>query len=1183
MQNNKKTDLFRFVTMRSPEVISDARIDLGFITHPDEANSHFLVDLIGETDIAAGRLALSGKAGTYTTNNSPQDVKELDSTFWQFSDWLVKNKGNLTRISVDANIATVPSAANILEIWDDMLFDVLTKNNPNIRETCLQLIIAINFAQKYTSYSVFGETDEDILAQEAKDLKRLAEGKVILHQSFTTEKDTSYAPASFGLSTNYRRHEALHQARIAAVCANKLKAVKNELETLKITYHDDFKAAESSALATYHTQVSQAVDNYVAANPSEVAAAKIDVEKSLKSIDVSNLNTREIVKTLTQAETDLELVLPHDLADQFSFDYNAPLSAQYAQSKLSKAAYNYVETNLLEKASVDSALKILNKTIGNCEKAAYTIFKKKPKELLVNGVPIKTNNLGLRDFSISFNEVISEVDGSKSYSVYFSMETGIENGYIRSGTFTLKIDANTYITTDFNLLSNVSESIFGELYTDASITSLPENIVLEFDATFELNNGKTYTIDAEGLTSNTNISGSAVPNKSNITNPDLHYGVNTIGVADYRRVEQELCCYVPGEVARIENVLAREYKEKSTRVFTRNQFSSSTENEIESEKSIDTTENSRNEMSTELAEVIDEEKSKNYGFNASTTGKFGDITASAGASADFSLGKSTSDSNSTARTFAEDLTRRALERITQKISSKRSSKLIREYEEKNSHGFDNRAGDKHVTGVYRWIDKIYKNRIVNYGKRLIYEFMIPEPSRFYKEALIIKAEENIPIPLAASDNKEDVLIKPLHPSEIEIATAESLDRNNYTMAAAEYGIEVTAPPEAFSNVSISIGEGIGTNDAYHSYGYDTLNVDSDYECIRVKGELNASYESYSTDKNFIKCAVGGFTFTKSFGQGGGVKAVLEINQPVDDLEGNIPVTVSCRRVTAFSGSLVAVCELKIAAYEKWQQEVYEQIMTAYNTQMQAYKYAEQLAKDEEERANNLRQQIEAKNAEEEKLVTNSTFNAQRVRTELKRLCIEMLTKPFGLDMGKDFYQNGSHDIPEIKLGSTLDTYSNLVKFFEQAFDWDIMAQKFYPYYWADKSDWKSLFQTQDGLDYSYQAFLQSGMGRIVVPVREGFEDAVAYFMETGEVWNGSGIVIDTTDKLYLSIVDETTHVEGTVEGEEWETVVPTTLKVVQSKSVLLDEEGLPCCEDDPNATLLADTNILNAEPAEPEA
>lgn len=1185
MQNSKKQDLFRFITTRAPEVISDSRIDLGFIYHPDEANSYFLDDLTGVTDVVAGRAILDGLVGSYTSNVSPQVIKDLDPALWKFSDWLVKNKGNLSRIAVDANAVTLPSSLIILEIWDDMLYDVLTKKNPNIRETCLQLIIAINFLQKYTTYSALASTDPNILAQEAKDLKRLAEGKVILHQSFTKAKNTAYAPVAYGLTSSYKRHETLHKARISSMCAAKLKAVKGELAVLDKTHKAEFKAAHDNALGAYQSQVKQVVDNYLAANPNAVANATINVEKVIKTVDVSKVTTKELVKTLTQAETDLEHILPAGLVDNFEFSFSNPLTKSYAQSKISKKALGYVEKNLLEDHSVEMVSKRLQKEINECEKMAFAVFRKRPKEMLVNGIPVKTNGLGLRDFSISFHEVVSEVDGSISYSIYFSVDAGQDNAYIRSGSFSVKMGGSTYSTTDFQMHSNVSETIFGELFTDGSITTLPENALVEFDATFELNNGQEYTIDAEGLTSADSISGSAAPTKSGITNPDLHYGVNTIGVADYRKVEQELCCYVPGEVAHIENIMAREYMEKSTRSLTRMETSTSSETEKEKEEEYESTETTRNEMSTEVASVITEDQSMGFGFSANVNGSYSKaVSFGAGVSGDFSMGKSASDSSSAARTMAEDITRRALERITQKITSKRTSTMLREFEEKNSHGFDNRAGDKHVTGVYRWIDKIYKNRIVNYGKRLIYEFMIPEPARFYKEALIIKAEES-PLRIQVnSNNSDDVLIKPSAPSTYGINNASELTRANFAGVAAEYGVNVTAPPEEFANQSIAFGEAIGTNDKEQSFTYDTLIIPGEYECYRIAGKLDCSYKSKSAEYGFVKCIVAGVSHGVGYGKSEGWQRFVEFDFTAADVEGTVSLVVNCFKTTAYAGSLVAHCKLKTSVFEKWQQEVYRQITQAYEEQMDAYKAAEKLAKEEQDQARQLREQMQAASPKDTQMVTNSKFNGQRVNTELKRLCIEMLTKPFGFVMGKDFYQNGTHNIPEIKLGSTLDTYSSYVKFFEQAFDWEIMAQKFYPFYWADRSDWIKLFQTQDGLDYSYQAFLQSGMGRVVVPVREGFEDAVTYFMETGEVWNGSGMVIDTNDKLYLSIVDETTNIEGTVEGQEWETTVPTTLQILQGRSVFLDEEGLPCCVNDESSTLLADTNVLNAEPpADPPA
>src|SRR5690606_29928511 len=205
---------------------------------------------------------------------------------------------------------------------------------------------------------------------------------------------------------------------------------------------------------------------------------------------------------------------------------------------------------------------------------------------------------------------------------------------------------------------------------------------------------------------------------------------------------------------------------------------------------------------------------------------------------------------------------------------------------------------------------------------------------------------------------------------------------------------------------------------------------------------------------------------------------------------------------------------------------------------------------------------------------------------LKRICIEMITKPFGIQQGKAFYQNAQCDVPQLQLTEELDSYSSTVKFFEQAFDWQILSYHFYPYYWAKKCDWKNLFQIQESTDHIFKAFLQSGMGRVIVPVREGFEDAITYYMATGEIWNGQGLAVETDDQTYLSIMDEMVTVEGDVEGD-WDTVVPSSLTIVQARSVLLDEEGLPCCETDEDVieglNLLADTKVLTLNDEETPA
>ena len=126
----------------------------------------------------------------------------------------------------------------------------------------------------------------------------------------------------------------------------------------------------------------------------------------------------------------------------------------------------------------------------------------------------------------------------------------------------------------------------------------------------------------------------------------------------------------------------------------------------------------------------------------------------------------------------------------------------------------------------------------------------------------------------------------------------------------------------------------------------------------------------------------------------------------------------------------------------------------------------------------------------------------------------------------------------------------------------IIPYLFYPYFYAEEGDWEDLFQSTDAADPIFQAFLQSGMARAVIPVRVGFEDAINWYMETGELWNGQGVVVDHEDDLYVSVAEEMQTVSGTVEGEPWETRLPTALTIVQADSAALKEEGLPCfCEE----------------------
>ena len=134
---------------------------------------------------------------------------------------------------------------------------------------------------------------------------------------------------------------------------------------------------------------------------------------------------------------------------------------------------------------------------------------------------------------------------------------------------------------------------------------------------------------------------------------------------------------------------------------------------------------------------------------------------------------------------------------------------------------------------------------------------------------------------------------------------------------------------------------------------------------------------------------------------------------------------------------------------------------------------------------------------------------------------------------------------------------SFIRFFEQAFEWDQIQYVFYPYYWARKDRWISMFMRSE-TDTQFLEFLQAGSARVVVPVRPGFEHAIFHYLECGKIWEGNDEPPKINSPLYVPIITEieerTDRSQGEIPvGDPWETHIPTPLVILRGK-----EEDLPC-------------------------
>lgn len=626
-------------------------------------------------------------------------------------------------------------------------------------------------------------------------------------------------------------------------------------------------------------------------------------------------------------------------------------------------------------------------------------------------------------------------------------------------------------------------------------------------------------------------------------------GVQNLGVADFRKVEQEVCCYVPGEVSHIENIMAKEYKERTTRNYVRTENTLETSRETSVENLTDVTTATRNELNTEVANVIDEDRTSSYGGSLGARGKIGKVEIDVNAYADFTNSNSTSYANSQARTYAEEVTERALERIVQKTSERRMSKIIKEFEENNKHGFDNRGDEaQNITGIYRWIDIIYKNRLINYGKRLMVEFMVPEPAEFYKTVQKYKKVE------ISEDEKEEPEV-PRSLADFGIASPSDINTENVANIASYFGVNIVPLEPGTKNLTMSLSPiaPVDHNRNINSQAYPAINVPVNYEIDIISGSYTYEYRANSASNSqhaFCDFSFGGkivqsprdYSATKK------TKTVTINENLVPNLSGSVPVGVGYSGCFGFYGAVTIKCILKQSYISDWQNDAYNKLLAAYNAKMSAYN--DELAVldfDEQDF--------------DEQSTSDPRMNRIIEQRELKRICIEMLMKPFcnvqGRDNNQDVNACDLYQIPQVGQTTAFTEYARTVKFFEQAIDWQLMSYLFYPYYWADKCDWADLMQSKSD-DLVFQAFLQSGMSRVVVPIREQFTEAFSYYIETGDIWLGNDLVAGSEADLYVSIAEDMQTIDGPVE-DVWETRVPTSLAIIQGKSAFLEEEGLPCC------------------------
>lgn len=1105
-----KNTLFRFATMRTPELIPEKEKRDYHIHHPNPTTSGFFATALASPAAtqAAQLAALTTLAAGFTSTalKTTQEVKTyVGDNFFDFSVWLAKNHTAVfskTETPYGGTIPAVLTSTKIIGLWDNLFYQLIKGISPQLRQFCIELLVANGYLAADTDYK-----------------HQLAVARVIIPGSFygaeasntlASVVSTNELPAGAPFNTTeFKRGIA------AVIAEQKITACRLLIQELK-----------------------QAEKKYAADNNTVYNEARKAYEQTAREI-LDQYDKNRTPEGAVAAEAAPETTLPPagPIIPLFEFTPSPEMESGFLQTSLSQKSFALAQQLGLPNASTfESASGKIEEVIK--AEAANAVTKTNPasKSVLVNNMvfPVNQTNQSLTLFSF-YMEALFLNGQNNLLTLYTYLNMGVPDAHVTSCIYHAvlsngTVTGTTYTETAYNndLILQFFQAglvippgqtefrIHGKLNTS-------EGFNLLFDVQFNIDEGAWGVMEVEKI-GGTGGGGQTVQ-------PPSGYGIKRIGLADYRRVEQSVCCYLPGEVSHIENVMAREYKERSSRRLTRSEDTTTRETSLEKETQKDSASTERYELQKEIDSVISKDMSAET--HAGVSGDYGKIKFDAGAS--FAYNTSREDSNHTAINYSKEVTEKALERVVMKIREERTIKIIEEFEEQQKHGYDNRLGDQHVSGVYRWIDKVYKNQVFNYGKRLMYEFMIPQPASFHNQAIKVMAQSQT----------ATLLEKPVDPRSfagiLKLDNATKVNSLTFPYWAGIYNVEVKAAPDEY----ISISEAFGLGSAEATGDYKTA-------AKSFKMEIAEGYEATSAFAGISYVYNGGNTTPLAnirIGNGanqyiGGSTGTRETSVPFSSnpVRKTLAVSAESRNLGGLIINVIAYCRRTAESYANWQLEVFNAIINAYNEKLDAYNKA-----------------ISVITPPETTKSMNPGFYRQIENSVLRKNCITYLVSD--VNMGKKFYQGSTtgDTLPLVNAG--MDQYASMVKFIEQAFEWEIMSYKFYPFYWGNRAEWQQNYQ-QEVDDPIFRSFLQAGMARAIVSIRPGFEEAVMYFMATGQIWNG-GQVPAIGDDLYLSIVEELKNPTYYID-ETWETRVPTTLTVIQSGAIGLNAEGLPCACGDEN-------------------
>ncbi|MBC9910283.1 hypothetical protein [Chitinophaga varians] len=566
----------------------------------------------------------------------------------------------------------------------------------------------------------------------------------------------------------------------------------------------------------------------------------------------------------------------------------------------------------------------------------------------------------------------------------------------------------------------------------------------------------------------------------------MPFAIGQLKMSRYR-----LLRYQPGEISGIQNVMKGEQKKVVQR-----QLQSSQETQQESSSQQHSNTGSYQQTSNDL---LLEARKTLAGFTQSTS--YNNFTTTYGPPTQAVLNgswssslKPDSDGKQSDSGFMSRVLNSTINRVSERISKIRSFSQYNEQEAVTSSLFDNRQGNGHFRGIYRWLNKVYRVTVENYGHRFLLEFNIEQPALDY-----ITSQQSL--------NAIDLQM-PLSPAAKGIAVFTDITVSNYAELLSYYQVNtIQPPPEPFTYAAAVLrpGETEKYADIPEHYAAEEASV--------------AGIIADGAPVQVIKGIVGSTVFEVPATTSEPLNMQGETGQlPVSAIGPNLP-DMPPYKPNDFIINIRIKCRVSEEKMNEWKAVVYRQVNEAYQQRLSLYVGSLSRLAGEDEQNN-------------PELLRNTE------RSALQRRCTALLMQVHGTKVG--IPPDGPATASFAVNGTRYD------QFFREALEWDEMTWFF--------DDSPSIFSyALQGRNDSLRPFLQAQQARVLLPVRPSFNFQLLYYLSSGMIWPAPYPFVPVNEpdiRIANHLKAVYNHHPYTKPEHTWEIVLPTAMQVVQESSQL---------------------------------